>query len=184
MFEAAGKVKKKVYDNRIVTFAPLYCSNLCVNGCRYCGFKEDNHAEKRNILSIDTIKNEAAEMIKQGHKRTIMVYGEHPSSAIDYIVDSVKAVYSAEIKTAKSKARIRRVNINAAPMSINDLKKLKEAGIGTYQVFQETYNHAAYQYYHPNGIKSNYRWRLYALHRAFEAGIDDVAIGCCIILLI
>lgn len=177
MFEAAGKVKRTVYDNRIVTFAPLYCSNLCVNSCLYCGFKNENKSEKRNLLSLDDIKHEAEGMIKAGHKRTIMVYGEHPSSSIDYIVDSVKAVYDVNVKSRKGNVGIRRVNINAAPMSIADLKRLKEAGIGTYQVFQETYNHEAYKHYHPKGIKANYRWRLYALHRAFEAGIDDVATG-------
>jgi 2-iminoacetate synthase len=177
---AALEVKKKVYDNRIVFFAPLYCSNLCVNNCAYCGFREGNIREERRILSLDEIRRETSSVLNEGHKRLILVYGEHQSSDIDYMVDTIKTVYSVNEKTPVSgrPTNIRRVNINAAPLSISDLKQLKNAGIGTYQVFQETYNREVYSKVHPKSTtKGNYRWRLYALHRAMDAGLDDVAIG-------
>ena len=177
MKKTALEVKKKVYDNRIVIFAPLYCSNLCVNNCLYCGFRKDNSHEKRRILTMEEIKAETKGLINLGHKRLIVVYGEHPSSSADYMVDTIKEIYSVKEKTRKGYGTIRRVNVNAAPMSIADLKKLWEAGIGTYQVFQETYHRDTYKTVHPSGPKSNYRWRLYALHRAMDAGIDDVATG-------
>jgi 2-iminoacetate synthase len=178
--EAALAVKRKVYDNRIVFFAPLYCSNLCVNNCAYCGFRTENKNEKRRILTIAEVRKETESVIDNGHKRMIMVYGEHPSSDVHYMVDTVKEVYSVERKAPVSGrvASIRRVNINAAPMSIGDLRLLKSSGIGTYQVFQETYHRETYSQVHPSHtLKGNYQWRLYALHRAQEAGIDDVAIG-------
>jgi len=178
--EAALEIKKKVYDNRIVFFAPLYCSNLCVNNCAYCGFRKDNVHEKRRILTLDEIKTETEFVLDNGHKRVIMVYGEHPQSDVHYMADSIRAVYSVERKAPVSGriSSIRRVNVNAAPMSIDDLKLLKEAGIGTYQVFQETYHKETYAKVHPqNTLKGDYQWRLYSLHRAQEAGIDDVAIG-------
>lgn len=177
IYQAGGEIKKKVYDNRIVTFAPLYCGNYCVNNCLYCGFKKENLKEKRRILSINEIRKEAESLCKIGHKRLILVYGEHPATDADYIAESIKAIYNTKIPTKKGYNQIRRVNINAAPMSIDDLKKLWEAGIGTYQVFQETYHHKTYQKVHPAGIKANYQWRLYALHRGMDAGIDDLAIG-------
>lgn len=176
----ALEVKKKVYDNRIVFFAPLYCSNLCVNSCVYCGFRSDNCEEKRHVLTMDEVRRETEAVIDEGHKRLIAVYGEHPQSNADYIADSMSTIYSAKRTTPSGNGfnNIRRVNVNAAPMSIADLKKLWRAGIGTYQVFQETYHRGRYAELHPaNTIKGNYRWRLYAMHRAMDAGIDDVAIG-------
>jgi 2-iminoacetate synthase len=179
IFEAAGEVKRRVYDNRIVTFAPLYCSNLCVNNCLYCGFRRENHVEKRRRLTLEEVRNEARVLAGEiGHKRLIAVYGEHPLSDVHYIADTIGAMYDVTVKTKNGFGQIRRVNINAAPMSISDLDTLKEVGIGTYQVFQETYHHETYRCIHPAGtLKSDYRWRLYALHRAIEAGVDDVAIG-------
>ncbi len=179
MYDVALKVKQKVYDNRIVFFAPLYCSNLCVNSCAYCGFRKENKNEKRRVLSMDEIRKETKAVIGEGHKRMIAVYGEHPSSDIDYITASIQAIYSVNEKSPNGNkdSNIRRVNVNAAPMSVDDLKKLEKAGIGTYQVFQETYHKPTYAKVHPAGPKANYRWRLYALHRAMEAGIDDLAIG-------
>ena len=173
IFQAAGEVKRRVYDNRIVTFAPLYCSNFCVNSCLYCGFRKENTNEKRRRLTLEEVKKETEALVSLGHKRLITVYGEHPLSDIDYIVDTIRTIYATKLGNGE----IRRVNINAAPFSIEKLKLLKEAGIGTYQVFQETYHHQTYKKVHPAGIKSNYKWRLYVLHRAQEAGIDDVAIG-------
>ena len=179
MEETALAVKRKVYDNRIVFFAPLYCSNLCVNSCLYCGFRKDNSKEKRRILSMDEIRRETEHVIDEGHKRMIVVYGEHPLSDADYMAESIKTVYSVQRKSKNGSGdgKIRRVNINAAPMRSSDLKKLAEIGIGTYQVFQETYHKDTYSRIHPAGPKSDYRWRLYALHRAMDAGIDDLAIG-------
>jgi 2-iminoacetate synthase len=179
IFAAAAGIKKTVYDNRVVTFAPLYCSNLCVNNCRYCGFRSDNQAVQRQMLSIDRIRKEAEVLAGTlGHKRIIAVYGEHPATGADYIVESMRAIYGVKVPVRKGWGQIRRVNVNAAPMSIADYRKVHEAGIGTYQVFQETYHHATYRSVHPAGtLKSDFRWRLYALHRAMAAGIDDVAIG-------
>ena len=180
MREAALEVKKRVYDNRIVFFAPLYCSNLCVNRCVYCGFRSDNPEEKRHILSPEEIYRETEAIIDEGHKRLIAVYGEHPKSDADYIADSISTIYAVKRTTPSGNGfnNIRRVNINAAPMAVEDLRKLWRAGIGTFQVFQETYHPGRYAELHPaNTIKGNFRWRLYAMHRAMDAGIDDVAIG-------
>ena len=179
MYEAGAEIKRKVYDNRVVFFAPLYCSNLCVNSCEYCGFRKENPHEKRRILTMDEIKKETEYVIDEGHKRMIVVFGEHTLSDADYMAESIKAIYSVQKKVKKGEGTgaIRRVNVNAAPMSTADLRKLWEVGIGTYQVFQETYNREIYKKLHPAGPKSDYRWRLYALHRAMDAGIDDLAIG-------
>ncbi len=179
MRETALAVKKKVYDNRIVTFAPLYLGNFCVNNCAYCGFKTDNTTAQRRVLSSEEIKKEVAALAgKIGHKRLIVVYGEHPRNDTDYIVDSIRDIYSVEEQTQHGVGNIRRVNVNAPPMSVADLKRLHEVGIGTYQVFQETYHHETYARVHPSGtIKSHYQWRLYCMHRAYEAGIDDFGIG-------
>ncbi len=177
MFHTAAVIKKKVYDNRVVMFAPLYCSSYCINNCLYCGFRRDNHQLARKQLTQDEIRNETDVLAGNiGHKRLIMVFGEHPSSDIDYILESMKTVYS--VRTNQGKGMIRRVNINAAPMTVEDLKRLNVGGIGTFQVFQETYHQATYRLMHPeNTIKGFYNWRLYAMHRAMEAGIDDVGIG-------
>ncbi|MDD4203191.1 MAG: [FeFe] hydrogenase H-cluster radical SAM maturase HydG, partial [Candidatus Omnitrophica bacterium] len=190
MRETALKVKLKVYNNRIVTFAPLYLANKCINNCQYCGFKCDNKNTQRMVLSTAEIKKEIEVLAgKIGHKRLIVVYGEHPESGIDYIEGSLKTIYDVKVPVCRRGdcpqspekkwfGQIRRVNVNAAPMDIEDLKRLKDAGIGTYQVFQETYNHDMYRKMHPeNTLKGNYAWRLYAMHRAFEAGIDDVGLG-------
>jgi 2-iminoacetate synthase len=178
MYAAGLAIKRKVYDNRIVFFAPLYCSNLCVNNCAYCGFRYENKEEKRRILTMEEVRQEAVAVINEGHKRMIVVFGEHPRSAADYIGETIRNIYDVKVPVRTGYSAIRRVNINAAPMSIADLKKLWEVGIGTYQVFQETYHKQTYADLHPlNTIKGNYRWRLYALHRAMEAGIDDVAVG-------
>ncbi|MBU1085904.1 MAG: [FeFe] hydrogenase H-cluster radical SAM maturase HydG [Candidatus Omnitrophica bacterium] len=179
MQQTALTVKKKVYDNRIVTFAPLYLGNACVNNCLYCAFRKDNHANQRKILSLSEIEKEVRVLCgKIGHKRLVVVYGEHPSTGIDYMVNSVKTIYGIREKTVKGVGQIRRVNVNAAPLSIEELKRLHEVGIGTYQVFQETYHPQTYRNVHPeNTLKGNYNWRLYVMHRAMEAGIDDVGLG-------
>lgn len=179
MEETAIAIKKKVYDNRIVTFAPLYLSSKCVNACRYCSFRADNGETERRVLTPEEVEQEVAVLAGEiGHKRLIVVYGEHPESDADYMVETIRRIYGARYKTRRGTGQIRRVNVNAAPLSIEDLRKLKEVGIGTYQVFQETYHHETYRTMHPeNTLKGNYRWRLSSMHRAFDAGIDDVGIG-------
>ena len=179
MTAAAGAIKKKVYDNRIVTFAPLYMSNLCVNNCLYCGFRRDNTESLRRRLTMDEVRQETRALVGTiGHKRLIVVYGEHPSTSTDYIAETIRTVYAEKVTTRRGTAEIRRVNVNAAPLPVQDLKVLKSVGIGTFQVFQETYHHDTFARVHPNGtIKSDYRWRLYCMHRALEAGVDDVGIG-------
>jgi len=180
IFDAALKIKKKVYDNRIVTFAPLYCSNFCENDCVYCGFRRSNYMVERKKLSYEDIKKEVEILAgKIGHKRLIVVFGEHSYySNIDYITKVLQVIYSIKVKTKNGYGNIRRVNVNCAPLSVEELKLLKQAGIGTYQVFQETYHPEVYKKLHPgNTKKSDYYWRLYCMHRALEAGIDDVGIG-------
>ncbi|HPA10305.1 MAG TPA: radical SAM protein, partial [Treponemataceae bacterium] len=179
IFTAAREIKHQVYDNRVVTFAPLYCGSKCVNRCKYCGFRCDNDSIERRVLTMDEIEAEARVLAtKIGHKRLVVVYGEHPETDADYIAESMKRIYSIKERVRNGVGEIRRVNVNAAPLPIDDLKKLHEAGIGTFQVFQETYHHKTYREVHPEGtLKGNYPWRLYALHRAMDAGIDDVAVG-------
>ena len=177
MGQVAGEIKRKVYDNRIVTFAPLYCSNLCVNNCLYCGFREGNPEEIRRTLSMEEIRKETEVLTSLGHKRLIVVYGEHPLSDASYMARSIETIYSVQTRGRKGVGQIRRVNVNAAPLKIEDFKPLREVGIGTFQVFQETYHRKRYGELHPGTIKGNYRWRLYAMHRAMEAGVDDVGIG-------
>lgn len=177
--ESAFKIKTKVYDNRIVTFAPLYLSNYCVNNCLYCGLRMSNTDVKRSTINQKDLEKEIEVLAgKIGHKRLIIVYGEHPQSNIDYMIDTIKTIYNVKVKTRNGYGEIRRVNVNAPPLCVDELNKLCDIGIGTYQVFQETYHHDTYQKVHgPGFIKSNYQWRLYCMHRAFEAGIDDVGIG-------
>ena len=179
MKETALAVKKKVYDNRIVTFAPLYLGNYCINDCLYCGFRSSNKKALRRRLSLDEVKSETKVLAGEiGHKRLIVVYGEHPSNNIDYMVDTIEAIYDVKVKTKNGFGQIRRVNVNAPPLSVDELKKLVKVGIGTYQVFQETYHHKTYKEVHPqHTVKGDYQWRLYCMHRAFEAGIDDVGLG-------
>ncbi len=174
MYEAAAKIKQDVYGNRIVFFAPLYAGNKCVNNCKYCGFRRDNKEIVRQTLTKEELIGEVEAMERAGHKRTILVFGEHPDYNADYISDVLRTVY--ETKTGRGE--IRRANINYAPMEVEDYKKLHDVGIGTYQIFQETYHHETYANLHPKGdLKSDYQYRLYGLDRALQAGIDDVGIG-------
>ncbi|MEA1960791.1 MAG: [FeFe] hydrogenase H-cluster radical SAM maturase HydG [Bacillota bacterium] len=173
MYAAGLTVKQNVYGRRIVTFAPLYVSNHCVNSCAYCGFRRENEHCERRQLTTEELQREIHALIQKGHKRLIMVYGEHPSSDVHYIADTIKTTY----ETKSGKGEIRRVNVNAAPLSIEDLGILNDVGIGTFQVFQETFHRETYRKLHPRGIKANYNWRLYSLHRAMAAEVDDVGIG-------
>jgi 2-iminoacetate synthase len=174
MFSAARKIKEEIYGNRLVLFAPLYVTNICINNCLYCGFRRDNKELVRKQLSMEEIKAEVEELLKQGHKRTLLLTGEDPvTSNIKYVEDAIKTVYATKVGNGS----IRRVNVNIAPLSTEDFKRLKNAGIGTYQLFQETYHPATYKRMHPSGPKANYEWRLNVMDRAMEAGIDDVGIG-------
>ena len=171
--EGARRLKELVYGNRIVLFAPLYVGNLCTNNCAYCGFRTSNKDQKRVTLTEEELVNEVKMLEDAGQKRLILVYGEHPKYSPEFIADTVRSVY----RVKKGNGEIRRVNINAAPLDIGGFRTVKEAGIGTYQVFQETYHRGAYARYHLGGAKRNYDYRLTALDRAQEAGIDDVGIG-------
>jgi 2-iminoacetate synthase len=169
----ARELKEKVYGNRIVLFAPLYVGNRCTNNCQYCGFRASNKEAIRKTLSDDELIKEVEALEDNGQKRLILVYGEHPDYSPEFIAHTVKLVYGIK----KGHGEIRRVNINAAPLTIEGFRTVGESGIGTYQVFQETYHHEAYRWYHPSGKKKDYEWRVTALDRAQEAGIDDVGIG-------
>ncbi|OFY32449.1 MAG: [FeFe] hydrogenase H-cluster radical SAM maturase HydG [Bacteroidetes bacterium GWF2_43_11] len=171
--EGARESKKRIYGNRIVLFAPLYIGNKCINNCRYCGFRASNKEAIRKTLSDEEIISEVAALEDNGHKRLILVYGEHPEYDPDYIAHTVRLTY--EVK--KGRGEIRRVNINAAPLEIEGFRKVKESGIGTYQIFQETYHPDVYKLYHLGGKKRDFAYRLTSLDRAQEAGIDDVGIG-------
>lgn len=173
ILDAARQLKKEVYGERIVIFAPLYIGNDCVNNCAYCGFAASNKEAIRRTLEKREIENEVRGLESTGQKRLILVYGEHPRYNADYIADTVRTVYG----TRADNDRINRVNINAAPFDIDGFRTVKEAGIGTYQIFQETYDPAAYAKFHGRGPKSNFEWRLTAFDRAMEAGIDDVGMG-------
>ncbi len=169
----AREIKKRIYGNRMVLFAPLYVSNTCQNSCKYCGFRCDNPDLKRKVLSHEEIKEEVRIIQEMGHKRLLMVWGE-TSYDPQWLVDQIAAAY--EVRTGQS-GEIRRINVNLAPMDVEDFKVLKTGNIGTYQCFQETYHKETYEDVHTIGKKTDFLYRLYAMHRAMEAGIDDVGIG-------
>ncbi|MCB9016563.1 MAG: [FeFe] hydrogenase H-cluster radical SAM maturase HydG [Lentimicrobiaceae bacterium] len=171
--EGARELKKRVYGNRIVLFAPLYVGNKCTNNCKYCGFRASNKEAVRKTLDDQELIKEVEALEDNGQKRLILVYGEHPEYSPEYIAHTVKTVYGVK----KGPGEIRRVNINAAPLEIEGFRTVKEAGIGTYQIFQETYHPEAYKNYHLGGKKRDFDYRLTSLDRAQEAGIDDVGIG-------
>lgn len=174
MFEVARQIKVEIYGNRIVLFAPLYISNECANSCSYCGFAARNQELHRKTLTADEIREEVEILQGQGHKRLLLVYGERSDFDGKRYAEDVETVYS--VRSGNS-GEIRRVNVNLAPLDVDNFRLLKNAGIGTYQCFQETYHRATYEKVHLAGRKRDFLWRLYALHRAQEAGIDDVAMG-------
>lgn len=174
MEEIAKEIKLKFYGNRIVMFAPLYLSNYCINGCVYCPYHLKNKNILRKKLTQDEIRNEVIALQDMGHKRLALESGEDPkNNPIEYILESIDTIYSIKHKNGA----IRRVNVNIAATSIEEYKMLKEAGIGTYILFQETYNKEAYQELHPTGPKSNYEYHTEAMDRAMDGGIDDVGLG-------
>lgn len=176
IYSLARKIKEEIYGRRIVLFAPLYVSNLCQNDCLYCAFRRSNEECTRVALGPEEVAREVRALESVGHKRLLMVYGEHPAYGIDYIEQTIQKAY--ETRTDDGHGEIRRININGAPMEVEDYRRLKEVGIGTFQVFQETYHPGRYKEVHPpHTRKSDFERRLYALHRAQEAELDDVAIG-------
>lgn len=174
MFQVAKEIKQKFYGNRIVMFAPLYLSNYCVNGCVYCPYHAKNTTIARRKLSQDEIRREVIALQDMGHKRLALEAGEHPAmNPIEYILESINTIYSIKHRNGA----IRRVNVNIAATTVENYRKLREAGIGTYILFQETYNKKNYEALHPTGPKSNYAYHTEAMDRAMEGGIDDVGIG-------
>ena len=174
IFELAEKIKKDYYGNRIVLFAPLYLSNYCVNGCVYCPYHAKNKHIPRRKLTQDEIRKEVEALQDMGHKRLAIEAGEDPvNNPIEYILESIKTIYSVKHKNGS----IRRVNVNIAATTVENYKKLHDIGIGTYILFQETYNKETYERLHPTGPKHNYKYHTEAMDRAMQAGIDDVSIG-------
>ncbi len=175
--EGARRLKQAVYGNRIVLFAPLYVGNRCENSCLYCGFRRENQSAVRKTLLESELVREVEALEQEGQKRLILVFGEHATYNAAFIADAVRTVYGV---TTPPAGQIRRVNINAAPLDVAGFATVKAAGIGTYQIFQETYNPEIYRRYHPRGRKADYDYRLTSLDRAMEAGIDDVGLGALI----
>lgn len=173
LYKIAGNLKNAIYGDRIVIFAPLYISDYCVNNCKYCGYQKCNGFERKK-LSQSQIQEEVRILASMGHKRIALEAGEDPINCpIDYVLESIDTIYN----TKTVEGYIRRINVNIAATSVADYKRLKEKGIGTYILFQETYHKPTYEAMHPHSLKSSYDYHLTAFDRAMEAGIDDVGAG-------
>lgn len=173
LLQAAHKVKEKIYGKRLVFFAPLYLSNYCINNCYYCGYRKSNKISRRR-LDLNEIEKEIIALEAMGHKRLALETGEDPVNCpIEYVLDAIKKIYEVKDKTGS----IRRANVNIAATTVEDYRKLKDAGIGTYILFQETYHRETYKKMHPSGPKKDYDWHTTAMDRAMEGGIDDVGFG-------
>lgn len=173
LLETSKVVKKEIFGNRMVLFAPLYTGNYCSNNCLYCGFRAANRELERVRLTQDQIKAETKALLDEGHKRILLLCGESNKTPLESTMEALNSIYSVE----SNKQSIKRVNVEIAPLDVEDFKILKSANIGTYTCFQETYDPRLYKKYHPTGKKSDYQYRLDVMHRAMEAGIDDVGIG-------
>ena len=174
LFETARSVKETIYGSRLVLFAPLYISNYCSNECSYCAFRKGNAEARRRALMQEEIAGEVKALVEKGHKRVLMVSGEaYPNGGFEYILDSIRTIYG----TRSGNGEIRRVNVNLAPCTLEQFRQLKQAEIGTYQIFQETYHRPTYESAHLAGPKRDYEYRLGTPHRAMAAGIDDIGIG-------
>ena len=174
LYALAEQIKKDFYGNRIVIFAPLYLSNYCVNGCLYCPYHQKNKHIPRKKLTQEEVEKEVIALQDMGHKRLAIETGEDPVNCpIEYVLDCIHTIYSIKHKNGA----IRRVNVNIAATTVENYRKLKEAGIGTYVLFQETYHKESYEHLHPTGPKSNYCYHTEAMDRAMEGGIDDVGLG-------
>jgi 2-iminoacetate synthase len=173
IFTTAKEIKDVIYGSRLVIFAPLYISNRCSNECAYCAFRATNKELRRRTLTQEEIAEQTRILIRQGHKRVLMVAGEAYPQGFQYILDSIQTIYDTRVGTGE----IRRVNVNLAPQTTERFRQLKEAGIGTFQLFQETYHRPTYSAVHTKGPKRDYDWRVTVFNRAMEAGIDDVGMG-------
>lgn len=173
MLDTAATVKQEIYGKRLVLFAPLYAGNKCCNNCTYCAFRKDNTSLKRSSLSMEQLEKEVEALLDEGHKRLLLLCGETPENGIDYVIESLERIYAV----SSGRGNIRRINVEIAPLKIEEFKRLKKANIGTYTCFQETYDPDLYGRYHPSGPKADYQKRLFVMDRAMEAGIDDVGIG-------
>lgn len=182
IMETAKTIKENIYGKRLVLFAPLYTGNVCVNNCTYCSFRKDNHLIKRKILTMDEIAQETSALLKQGHKRVLLICGENNKNGTDYMVDAIRTTYG--VKERGGRDYVRRINVELAPMEVNDFARLKAEKIGTYVCFQETYDEIMYEQFHPKGTpKADYLYRLTVMDRAMEGGIDDVGIGALLGLI-
>ncbi len=169
IYKIAGEIKEEIYGNRVVMFAPLYISNYCVNNCKYCGYRRDNKFDRKK-LNMEEIKQQAINLEKLGHKRLALEVGEAPvETPIEYVVEAIQTIYD--------NSSIRRINVNIAATTVEEYKQLHEIGIGTYILFQETYDTEAFETQHPKSLKGDYDYHLHAFDRAFEAGIEDVGAG-------
>jgi len=182
IMETAKFVKESIYGKRLVLFAPIYTGNICVNNCLYCSFRKDNHLIKRKILTMDEIAQETSALLKQGHKRALLICGENNKNGTDYMVEAIRTTYG--VKERGGKDYIRRINVELAPMEVEDFARLKAEKIGTYVCFQETYDEIKYRDFHPAGTpKADYLYRLTVMDRAMEGGIDDIGIGALLGLI-
>lgn len=173
LYETAQEVKESIYGRRMVLFAPLYISDFCINNCRYCGYRRENKFERKR-LTLRELAEEVRILESMGHKRLALECGEDPTECpIEYVLDAIKTIY----ETSEEMGEIRRVNVNIAATTVENYARLKEAGIGTYVLFQETYHRETYKVMHPSGPKADYDYHTTAMDRAMEAGIDDVGIG-------
>lgn len=174
LYSTAKRVKEEIYGRRLVLFAPLYISNLCQNECLYCAFRRTNTDLKRRALSQEEIAEETRQIIRQGHKRILLVAGEsYPGNSFQYVLDAIATCYA----TKEGPGEIRRMNVNVAPLTVDQFRELHTSGIGTYQLFQETYHRETYDRVHVDGPKKDFDWRATAMDRAMQAGIDDVGVG-------
>ncbi|MBR1626665.1 MAG: [Bacteroidales bacterium] len=176
IMDAAHTVKDEIYGKRLVLFAPIYTGNVCCNNCTYCSFRKDNHLIKRKILTMDEIAEETRALLRQGHKRVLLICGENNKNGTDYMCEAIRTTYG--VKERGGRDYVRRINVELAPMETEDFARLHEEKIGTYVCFQETYDSELYKRYHPAGTpKADYEYRLTVMDRAQEGGINDVGIG-------
>jgi 2-iminoacetate synthase len=176
IMECAKTVKEAIYGKRLVLFAPIYTGNVRMNNCTYCSFRKDNHLIKRKILTMQEIAEETSALLKQGHKRALLICGENNKNGTDYMVEAIRTTYG--VRERGGKDYIRRINVELAPMEVEDFARLKAEKIGTYVCFQETYDQVKYSHFHPAGTpKADYLYRLTVMDRAMEGGVDDVGIG-------
>lgn len=173
MLQTARQVKETIYGKRLVLFAPLYFDNICDNKCLYCAFRQGNDEVERRRLSQDEIQKEVEALIEKGHKRLLVLTGEREKEDLTYLLEGIRTAYETEIEAGE----IRRINVEVAPLTVDEFSELDELGIGTYTCFQETYHRPTYNRLHPSGPKSDYNWRLSVMDRAIEGGIDDYGIG-------